>query len=442
MTRRRFLKRSAGTGAAVAVAAVAGPTIVPISALGAPDKPAPSNRIVMGFIGLGGQGTYDMGNLLGQKEVQGVAVCDCDQSATSKARQTVEKKYAQETRNGTYKGCRTYEHFWELLDRTDIDAVLIATPDHWHALIAIAAAKAGKDMYCEKPMTLTLREAREVVNTMRRYDRVFQTGSQQRSHGPFRQACELIRNGYIGNVHDVYVRVWGPSHECDLPAQSVPEGLDWDLWLGPAPWRPFNKDIIHGGFRPYRDYSGGGVTDWGAHHFDICQWALDMDNSGPVAFFPPSGPDHPCLHFEYANGTRVWHLDGPGEEALIKQRMPEKPKEGNIIFFHGDKGWIEVSRDHIRSNPQPIANHFVGPNEIHLYRSPGHTQDFVNCVKERRRPICDVEIGARSVSVCHLVNIAYWLGRPIRWDPSAEEIIGDPEAARWVDRPKRAPWYL
>lgn len=436
-TRRRFLKAAAG---ATALAA-AGPTIIPISALGAEDRPAPSNRITMGFIGVGGQGKYDMGNLLGHKEVQGVAVCDCDQSERDKAKEQVEKRYAEQMKNGTYRGCDTYEHFWELLDRNSIDAVMIATPDHWHALIAIAAAKAGKDMYCEKPMTLTIREAREMVNAMRRYDRVFQTGSQQRSHGPFRQACELVRSGYIGKVHDVYVRVWGPSHECDLPPEPVPAGLDWDLWLGPAPWRPFNKGIIRGGFRPYRDYSGGGVTDWGAHHFDIVQWAMDADNSGPVAFYPPDGKDRPCLQYEYANGTRVWHLDGPGEKALMA-RMPARPFDGNIIFFHGDKGWIECSRDHIRSQPVAIAKRQVGPNDVHLYRSPGHTQDFVNCVINRQRPICDVEIGARSVTVCHLVNITYWLNRPIRWDPAAERILDDPEAQRWTDRPKRAPWYL
>jgi predicted dehydrogenase len=436
-TRRQFLKRATATAALAA----AGPTIIPISALGADNKPAPSNRITMGFIGVGGQGTYDMGNLLGHKEVQGVAVCDCDKSASKQAKELIEKRYAAQIKSGLYQGCDTYEHFWELLDRKDIDAVLIATPDHWHAGIAIAAAKAGKDMYCEKPMSLTLREAREMVNAMRRYDRVFQTGSQQRSHGPFRHACELVRSGYIGKVNDVYVRVWGPSHDCDLPAEKIPDGLDWDLWLGPAPWRPFNKGIIHGGFRPYREYSGGGVTDWGAHHFDITQWALDMDESGPVAFYPPSGNDLPCLHYQYASGARVWHLDGPGEKELIK-RMPAPPREGNIIFFAGDKGWIECSRDHIRSNPDPIAKRFIGPNDVHLYRSPGHTQDFVNCVQSRQRPICDVEIGARSVSVCHLVNIAYWLNRPIRWDPAAEQIVGDPEAARWLDRPKRAPWYL
>jgi predicted dehydrogenase len=251
----------------------------------------------------------------------------------------------------------------------------------------------------------------------------------------------LICSGDIGKVRDVYVRVWGPSHECDLPPDPVPAGLDWERWLGPAPWRPFNKGIIHGGFRPYRDYSGGGVTDWGAHHFDITQWALDMDQSVPAAFFPPAGDDAPCLRYEYASGTRVWHLDGPGEAALIR-RMPVKPKEGNIIFFHGDRGWIEVSRDHIRSSPESIAKRPIGPNDVHLYRSPGHTQDFVNCIQSRQRPICDVEIGARSVTVCHLVNITYWLDRPIRWDPATEQIVGDAEASRWLDRPKRAPWYL
>jgi predicted dehydrogenase len=437
VTRRRFLGRAVGAGA---LAAGVGPTIVPSFVVGAGDGAVPpSERITMGFIGVGGQGTYDMGNLLGHREVQGVAVCDCDRRATARAREAVERKYAAQRRAGAYRGCAVYPHYGELLERKDVDAVLIATPDHWHAAIAVAAARAGKDMYCEKPLSLTIAEARAMVDAVRRYGRVFQTGSQQRSHGPFRQACELVRSGYLGHVHDVYVRVWGPSRECDLPGEEPPAELDWELWLGPAPWRAFNKGIVHGGFRPYRDYSGGGVTDWGAHHFDICQWALDQDGSGPVVFFPPGGSGHPCLHFEYASGTRVWHLDGPGEAELTR-RMPAPPRPGNIIFFHGDRGWLEVSRDHIRSGPDEVAKRFAGPRDVHLYRSPGHTQDFVNCVRSRERPVCDVEVGARSVTVCHLVNIAYWLDRTIRWDPATEQIVGDAEAARWVDRPRRAPY--
>jgi predicted dehydrogenase len=437
-SRRRFLRTSAAT----AVAAAAGVTIVPRSAIGAdPAKPAPSNRINMAFIGVGGQGRYDMGNFLGHKEVQGLAVCDCDASERDKAKEQVEKKYAEQTKAGTYKGCAGYNDFREVLERKDVDAVMIATPDHWHAGISIAAAAAGKDIYCEKPLSLTIGEARAMVDAVRRYDRVFQTGSQQRSHGPFRHACELIRSGFIGKVHTVYVRVWGPARECDLPGEPVPAGLDWDLWLGPAPWRPFHNGIIRGGFRPFRDYSGGGVTDWGAHHFDIIQWALDMDASGPVAFYPSDGKDNPCLRYEYAGGPTVWHLDGPGEKEMIR-RMPVPATGGNVIFFHGDKGWIEVSRDHIRSDPAPLAKRHVMPADVHLYRSPGHTQDFVNCVQARRRPICDVEVGARTVTVCHLVNITYWLNRPIRWDPAAERVVDDAEAQRWTDRPKRAPWHV
>jgi predicted dehydrogenase len=439
LTRRRFMKRAIGAAAVGAV----GPTIVPITALGAEERPAPSDRITMGFIGMGGQGTFDMGNLLGQREVQGLAVCDVDKRARDRARGEVERRYAERYKTGEYRGCDTYHDYRDLLERKDIDAVMIATPDHWHALIAIAAAKAGKDMYCEKPLTLTIREAREMVHAVRRYNRVFQTGSQQRSHGPFRQACEVIRNGYIGKVQDIYVRVWGPSHECELPGQPVPKGLDWDRWLGPAPWRPFNEGIINGGFRPFRDYSGGGVTDWGAHHFDIAQWALDMDQSGPVKFYPADEKaGRPCAMFEYANGVRCWHLLGSGEKELAK-RMPVPPHPSeNIVYFAGDKGWLEVSRAHIRSGPESAARQVIGPNEIRLYRSPGHVQDFVNCVKTRQKPICDVEIGARTVTVCHLVNLVYWLNRPIQWDPAAEQIVGDEEANRWCDRPKRAPWYL
>src|SRR5687768_2596075 len=384
LTRRRFVKGAVGAAAAGAL----GPTIVPRSVLGAEERPAPSNRVNMGFIGMGGQGTHDMLALLGQREVQALAVCDVDKRHRDRARENVERRYSSNVRTGEYRGCDTYSDYRELLERKDIDAVMIATPDHWHAIIAIAAAKAGKDIYCEKPLTLTIREAREMANAVRRYNRVFQTGSQQRSHGPFRQACELVRNGYLGKIHDIYVRVWGPSTECDLPGQPVPKGLDWEAWLGPAPWRPFNERIIFGGFRPYRDYSGGGVTDWGAHHFDIVQWALDMDNSGPVKFYPADPKaDRPCLMYEYANGIRVWHLHGPGEKELWK-RMPAPPHPNeNIVFFAGDKGWPECSRGHIRTAPEQVARQVIGPNEVRLYRSPGNFQDFVGRVKTRQKRI-------------------------------------------------------
>ena len=420
LSRRDFLKR--------AVALVAAPTIISASALGAEGRPAPSERIVMGGIGVGGMGKGDLGALMGRPEVQVVAVCDVDAQMREEAKKNVEDHYAKETQDGTCKGCTAYGDFRELLDRDDIDAVMIATPDHWHALIAIAAAKAGKDIYCEKPMSLTIREAREMVNAVRRYNRVLQTGSQQRSSGEFRLACELIRNGRIGKLLTANVGVVGPSGDCFLPAEPVPEGMDWEMWLGPAPWRPFNKALHPFSWRSFRDFSGGGMTDWGAHHFDICQWAMGMDNSGPMEIIPPDGKDVKQLTYKYANGVLVYHGGDCG-------------KLGGILFT-GTEGKINVTRGKIASDPESILKEPIHPGEIQLYKSKGHHADFIECVKTRQRPICDVEIGCRSVTVCHLGNIAYWLKRPLKWDAAKEQFIGDDEANRWIDRPKRAPWTL
>jgi predicted dehydrogenase len=369
-----------------------------------------------------------MGAFMGRPEVQMVAVCDVDRSMREEAQKTVEDHYAKQSEQGTFKGCTAYNDFRELLDRDDIDAVMIGTPDHWHALISVAAAKAGKDIYCEKPLTLTIREAREMVNAVRRYGRVFQTGSQQRSSGGFRLACELIRNGRIGKLLTAHVNVGGPSGDCYLPAEPVPDGLDWDMWLGPAPWRPFNKAIHPFSWRSFRDYSGGGMTDWGAHHFDICQWAMDMDNSGPVEIIPPDGKEVKLLTFKYANGVLVYHGGYTGK--------------GSGIMFTGTEGKVDVSREHLITDPEKLLKEPIHPGEVHLYQSKGHHADFLECVRTRQRPICDVEIGCRSVTVCHLGNLAYWLKRPLKWNPVKEEFIGDDEANRWLDRPKRAPWCL
>jgi len=421
ITRRGFLKTAA---------VIAAPAVIPASVLGAEDRPPPSERIVMGCIGVGGMGKGNMRSFMGYPEVQMVAVCDVDKRMRAEAKKIVEDHYAKQTESGAYKGCAEYNDFRELLARDDIDAVVISTPDHWHAIIAIESAKAGKDIYCEKPLTLTIREGRAMVRAVRRYGRVFQTGSQQRSeyNGKFRRACEYVRNGRIGKLLTIHVSCGGPSGDCYLPAQPVPDGLDWDFWLGPAPWRPYNEKIHPFAWRSYRDYSGGGMTDWGAHHFDIAQWALDMDNSGPVEIIPPNGKDVERLTFKYANGVLMYHGGYTG------------PTSG--VLFTGTDGKIEVGRDHLATYPEEIMKEPLAPGDVHLYKSPGHRRDFLDCVKERRRPVCDVEIGHRSVTVCHLGNLAYWLKRPLKWDPAKEEFVGDPHADRWLDRPKRAPWHL
>ncbi|GMV98114.1 MAG: Gfo/Idh/MocA family oxidoreductase [Phycisphaerae bacterium] len=425
MTRRAFLHGTA--------AAVAAPYIVPASSLGKSYWIAPSERITVGFIGIGNMGGGHLGGFLDDRQVQVVAACDVDANKRRSTREAAEKKYGQAQRSGTYKGCAEYNEFEKLLERPDIDAVLIAVPDHWHAIISIHAARCGKDIYCEKPLSLTVREAEAMVAAVRRYNRVFQTGSQQRSEHNFRFACELVQNGRIGKLKTVHVNIGMPSAERYLPEEPVREGLDWDRWLGPAPWQPYNAErcsgSYSGGWRLIRDYSGGMTTDWGAHHFDIGQWGMGMDGHGPVEIRPPMGNEP--LTFIYENGVKMF-------------RSNQAEGHGNVngILFTGTDGRVEVNRGYLKAWPESLLNERIGPNEIHLYESPGHRQDWINCIRSRQRPICDVAIGASTITVCHLANIASWLDRPIRWDPVKRVIVGDLEASRWLDRPKRAPWRL
>ncbi|UCG15163.1 MAG: Gfo/Idh/MocA family oxidoreductase [Phycisphaerales bacterium] len=420
VTRRDVLKAAA--------AAVTAPYLIPAAALGRAARAAPGNRITLGMIGIGNMGSPHLDAFLGRREVQIVAVCDVSTSKRESARNRVEEAYAAERQDGTFNGCQAYNEFEALLARDDIDAVVIAVPDHWHAIIAIAACRAGKDVYCEKPLSLTIREAREMVKAARRYATVFQTGSQQRSSGKFRYACELVRSGRVGRLQTVNVNVGGPSREKYLPEEPVPEGFDWDRWLGPAPWQPYNSERCSGdfggGWRRIRDYSGGLMTDWGAHHFDIAQWGMGMDHSGPVEIIPPRASDRDVLTYRYANGVTAYRGGANG------------------ILFTGTDGKVEVNRGHFQTWPDSIGAEPIGPNDVHLYESRDHGQDWLTCIRTRRRPICDVEIGCRSVTVCHLGNLALWLDRPIRWDPDSEEIIGDVPASRWLDRPRRAPWRL
>jgi predicted dehydrogenase len=415
------------------IAAAAVPLIVPRSALGSQDKAAPSERLTLGFIGMGTMNRGHLGHFLGQKDVQVVAVCDVDTTRRESAKQTVEERYSKDSKDGQYKGCAAYNDFRELLARKDIDAVVIATPDHWHAIPVIEACKAGKDIYCEKPLSLTIHEARVMIEAVRKNQRVFQTGSQQRSSKEFRLACELVRSGRIGKVKTVNVNVGGPSKPCDLPEEKLEPGLDWDRWLGPAPRRPYNSVLsprgVHKHFpawRNYREYSGGMMTDWGAHHFDIAQWGLGMDDSGPVEIIPPDDPKaERGLRYLYANGVEVVH--GPG---------------GGVQFI-GTEGEITVNRGKLESKPEKIIKEPLGEKDVHLYQSPGHQRDWLDCVRSRKRPICDVEIGARSVTVCHLGNIAYWTRKRLKWDPKEWQFIGaDAEVVKWLDRERRDPWQL
>lgn len=277
-----------------------------------------------------------------------------------------------------------------------------------------------------------------MVKAVRRNDRVFQTGSMQRSSREFRKACELVRNGRIGKIQEIYISIGGPSKWCDLPEEPMEPGLDWDFWLGPAPMRPYNsvlsprrdpQKVVHQHFpnwRNYREYSGGGMTDWGAHHYDIAQWGLGMDESGPVEVRPPDGKDMRRLTFTYANGVKMYHggLEGYGFG----------------VVFVGENGKICVDRGRFKAEPETIEETPLTDKDIRLYSSNDHLQDFVNCIRSRQKPICDVETGCRTVTVCHLANLALWNKRALKWDPAKEEFIGDAEANGWRDRERRAPW--
>jgi len=421
--RREFLKKAAG----IAGGAVVFPYIVPSSVLG---QAAPSNRITLGFVGTGKQNQHLIRSFLNSPGTQTLAVCDVDKLKLKRAQDTVQEHYSKPN-SAPYRGCATYGDFRELLARDDIDAVVIATPDHWHAIIVIQAAQAGKDIYCEKPLSQTIAEARAMVNAVRRYGRIFQTGSMQRSDDKFRFACELVRNGYIGEVKTVTVGVGGPPEDKPLPAEPVPDYLDWDMWVGPAPWRPYNSDlsphISFDGFPNWRyhsDFGGGGMTDWGAHHYDIAQWGLGMDETGPVEIIPPDGKDYKVLTYKYANG-------------VIMTR-----DSANGILFTGTKGKVEVNRGYLKTWPDTLQSQQIKPDEFHLYDSKNHYTDWLNAIRTRTKPICDIEIGCRSVSVCHLGNIAYRLGRPLKWDPQREVFVNDSHANRLLSRAMRSPWHL
>ncbi len=422
ITRRGFMKTAA--------AVLAAPAFIPSSAMGMNQRIAPGDRIVLGFIGIGNQGTNQLvgirwapqGGFVGRDDTQVVACCDVNRHRLDTAVGRVNEHYGN-------KDCASYHNYEDLLAREDIDAVVIATGDRWHALLSIASAKAGKDIYCEKPHTLTIREAQEVADTMRRYNRIMQVGTQQRSWHEFRYTCELVRNGYIGELKSVIVNVGGPPLlYCDAPAEPEPDYVDWDRWLGPCPWRPFSSRIFPNGWGGYRDYSGGEMTNWGAHMFDTAQWGMGMDESGPVEIIPPDDKEFKVLTYRYANG------------AILTREPISRDVQG--VRFTGTDGWIEVSRDHLISSPESLIHQPIGPNEIHLHKAFNHQSDFLNSVRTRRRNASDADVGKRSISMCHLGNIAYWLERPLRWNPEKEEFVGDPVANRMLERDKRSPWRL
>jgi len=441
ITRRRWLKRAA---------ALAAPWVLASSALGRDGRPAPSDRITLGFIGIGmmGQGHLRLG--LTYPQVQVLAVCDVDRWRRENALAAVEAAYAAQRTAGTYRGCQATHDLRELLARDDIDAVVIATGDRWHALATSLAARAGKDIYCEKPVSLTVREARAMVEVVRRYGRVFQSGLQQRSTAEFRTACGLVRGGAVGRVRVVYVAFPGTCDDVSLPAEPVPDGLDWDLWLGPAPWRPYNRRFHVYGRPPHvvpwdfcRDFGGGNLTSNAVHAFDVVQWGIGMDESGPLEITPPETGDVPVLTYRYAGGTLVQvvggRLDAPG--LLVPPGWDPTTRVANFgALFVGDEGWIHVGREgYLKAFPAEILQ---APRAAAGRPVMSHHEDWLDAIRTRRRTACDVAVGCQSTIVSHLGCIAHWTRRTLRWDPVREVFAGDDEANRLLGRAMRSPWRL
>jgi predicted dehydrogenase len=441
MTRRNFLRGTAAVGAIAAF-----PAFVPSSVFGAD---APSNRINLAAIGVGSRGMGNMNNFMEAEGTQMVVICDVEKYSNNyggshKGRELgrdpavrrVNEYYAGQKDMASYKGCDSIEDFREIIGRKDIDAVIVTTPDHWHVPISIAAVESGKDVYCEKPLTLTISEGRLLADAVKKHNRVFQTGSQQRSSEFFRQACEAARNGRIGKISRVVVGI--PDNNVENPIdwkeEPIPPGFNYNLWLGPAPAAPYTTLRCHYTFRFLLDYSGGQITNFGAHNLDIAQWGLDMDNSGPVEVqgtgeAPKKGLfstyDNVNIDYRYANGVV----------------MNMKTGGGGGIKFIGADGWVHANREKVEASSPDVLK-AAGPNEIHLYKSDDHRLNFLECIRTRKDPICTAEIGHRSATLCHLGNIALMLGRKLNWDPAKEEFPNDWPANNLRSRKMRNPWNL
>lgn len=443
LSRRDFLRSST----TLAIAAAGAPLIVPRSLFG---QNAPSNRITLGIIGCGNQSTVDIPEWLKNDDCQIVAVCDVNRASygyrndkqflgREPQRNLINKFYADKKGAGNYKSCEAFSDFRQVLARKDIDAVAIITPDHWHAVMTILAAKAGKDIYCQKPLTLTIHDGQEMIRAVRQHKRILQTGSQWRSNPMIRKACELVRNGRVGKLKRIETFVAENNFKGPGPGwkeMPVPEGFDYDFWLGPAPKAPYHADRCFYRFRFIRDYSGGQTTNFGAHSNDVAIWGMGVDQTGPLevedigAEFPLEGdlfntPTKVAFRARYANG-------------VVLECKTDALSFG--VKFEGTEGWLRVLSKGIETSPTSIKTSILGANDIRLYESPNHYRNFLDCVKSRKEPIQPVETGHRTATLCHLGNIAMLLKRKLKWDPDKEQIIGDPEAAKMVARPLRSPW--
>lgn len=446
MRRRDFVKTSATLAGLSTI-----PSIIPASALGRAGRPAPSDRITMGVIGTGNQGFNDMNGFLRDERVQIIAVCDVNEQSPGywngrvagrkPAQQYINWHYGNLTESGLYEGCDAYEDFRDLIARDDIDTVLTALPDHWHAIPTIMAAKSGKDIYGEKPLSLTIADGRAMSDAVAKYDRIFQTGSQQRSDARFHKVCELVRNGRIGELKSVKCGLPGGTPDLGKSGnrkdpEAVPKGFNYDMWLGPAPKAPYSPARCHVNFRWILDYSGGQVTDWGGHHPDIAQWGMGTEHTGPTSITNPKG---------------VWSTESPWDTATeyyfecnyangVQLIVSDQLKRG--VTFEGTEGWLWVTRGDWDASDKSMLESEIGEGGVRLIKSENHFRNFIDCVISREQPVAPCETAHRSISIGHLGNIAMILGRDLQWDPEKEEFIGDEEANALRSRPLRDPWTL
>ena len=418
--RRKFVKDLTSTALGI--------TIIPRNVMGK-GFIAPSDRFNIGVIGLGAQSGGLIERMSKISDARIIAGCDVHQKRLNRFRKLIDTQYKKYKIKGAAK---IYEDFDKLIENSDIDGIVVSTPDHWHAIPSINAMKAGKHVYCEKPMSHTIQEGRAMEKIAREYNCILQTGSMQRSRADFRKACELVRNGYIGKIEKVWIEVGNPSAECNLPFQETPDYLNWDRWLGPAPLRSYHDIIVEKGWFPnwrwYREYGGGILSDWGAHMFDIVQWALDKDHTGPIKYEAPMEPTASRgLVMNYDDGVEVEHRNFG---------------RGFAVRFFGSKGTLDISRSFLETNPKDLLNVKFKPTDTKLYVSESHENDWVTSAKEGSKPICDVEIGHRTATICHIANLAYEFRRPLNWDPIKEEFIDDYEANFRRGKQYRKPYEL
>lgn len=432
ITRRTMLKSVAASAAVIGF-----PTIIPATAYGGQGNVAPSNRITMGCIGVGSQGTGNLKNFLGYDDLHFVAVCDVDGKHRARAKGLIDGK------NGD-NACAEYNDFRELLTRDDLDGLSIAVPDHWHSIPAIAAARRGLHMYAEKPLALTIREGRAMVDAVEKNDVIWQTGSWQRSQRHFHRACELVRNGYIGEVHTVHVGL-PTGHEIEpQPVMPIPDHLDYDMWLGPAPEAPYTENRCHWNFRWILDYSGGQLTDWAAHHVDIANWGMGTEATGPSVVsgegrFPTDGLYDAAIDYvvrcEYAPGASP--VAPKGFTMFVSNKFPMGAE------FLGSEGRIYVKRGEVLEiDPRALRDKVIGGDDVRLYDSHDHGQNFIDGVRNHEQCVAPIQAAHHAIAVAHLGNIAMRLGRELHWDPANERFVNDPQADRLLERAMRGNWHM